>query len=89
MCVSALYVHLCGCVCGSAHQGAQTKCGFLSCKSTALGGAVNKRFSVSPRWKVPLLIRRATGLRERAGERERERIESGGGGTAGFHRADG
>ena len=39
---------------------------------------MNKRFSVSPRWKVPLLISRATGLRERAGERERERSESGG-----------
>lgn len=47
-----------------------TQCGFLCCKSKVLGEAVNKRFSVSPKWEVPLLIRRARGLRERAGERE-------------------
>ena len=41
----------------------------------ALGEAVNKRFSVSPRWKVPLLIRRARGLRKRADETERIELE--------------
>lgn len=50
-----------------------TECGFLCCKSKVLGEAVNKRFSVSAKWEVPLLIRRARGLRER----ERESIELG------------
>lgn len=72
MCLSI--VRVCGCVWKYAlDKGTQTECGFLSCKSKALGEAVNKRFSVSPKWEVPLLIRRARELRERPGERERER----------------
>lgn len=50
----------------------------------APGEAVNKRFSVSPRWKVPLLIKRARRPRKSAGERE----NWVGGATVAFRQAD-
>ena len=74
---------VCGCVCVSLcvvkcalDKGTPTVCGFPCCESKALGEAVNKRFSVSPKWEVPLLITRARELGVRAGEREK--IELGG-----------
>lgn len=52
-----------------------TQCGFLCSNSRALGEAVNKRFSVSPKWEVSLQIRRAGELTRTAGERESIELE--------------
>lgn len=62
------------CVCVAVDVEVHTRqCGFLSSNSRALDGAVNKRFSVSPKWEVPLLIRE---LKRRAGERETTELEA-------------
>jgi len=69
-----MYVLMCTWVC-VLDIGTQTQCGFLCSNSRAFGEAVNKRFSVSPKWEVPLLIRRARELTKRAGERGRIELE--------------